>query len=144
MQRVPPWVWWTLGVATVGGVGYLVLRPSPAAPRGELPSGVVTKDSTRAQIDPRAPVWNEQIEQRAWTTGLKEYAAMGSSRPADSVVVTLAWRIGNRIWPHWDWPANFNASQLFIASDDPGRDVWLELLDLSEDVIATADPTRVM
>lgn len=36
MKKIPTWVWWTLGVAAVGGVGYLILRPSPVIPP-ELP-----------------------------------------------------------------------------------------------------------
>lgn len=31
VKRVPTWVWWTVGIAAAGGVGWLILRPSPAA-----------------------------------------------------------------------------------------------------------------
>lgn len=37
MKKVPTWVWWTLGVAAAGGVGYLILRPSPVAAAPGLP-----------------------------------------------------------------------------------------------------------
>lgn len=104
-----------------GTPGY---HPTLIPPR--FPSGTTALDSGY-------PTWNDATAEAASSRMEAEDEAMGSPRHNAQSRVELAWATATAIWPSWSWPTNVAQSTLFLRSADPGRGVWIQLLEISQE-----------